>query len=493
MIANTPMENRNTVNPKLPRPFNRLQWKLTLSYTLVTLFVILGLQALALLYVMANIENEVEALLRSELESAAPGVSILLNDNEVGSEDLLLWLEILNSFPDDESEVNFDFDYQLRLSILNPEGKVLVSDDPAQKTGQPFDARFPAENETIVTATQGDTEIQRTSTGNQQWHFLAATPVIQAGELDGLLIAEIEVDARDIQITNFSSALLSTLLIALVLAGFAGLISGFIHARWLTRRLDKLEQQAAQWSQGNLTSLSEEQSTDELGDLARRFNEMAAQLNLLMQTRQTLAVMEERNRLARDLHDSIKQHTFAISMLVNTAQGLLGSQPEAARERLDQAEKLIYLVQKETENLVYELRPLELEEKALPAALKDYLDDWAKIQQIPVEANLMEDIKLPPLAQYTLFRVAQETLANIARHSRATQVRVELAPQNEHTCLSIQDNGIGFDLEKSGEKGLGLRTMNERVVLIGGQLAIESAPEQGTCIRACVPHTKEQE
>jgi signal transduction histidine kinase len=100
---------------------------------------------------------------------------------------------------------------------------------------------------------------------------------------------------------------------------------------------------------------------------------------------------------------------------------------------------------------------------------------------------------LPPLAQYTLFRVAQETLANIARHSRATQVRVELAPQNEHTCLSIQDNGIGFDLEKSGEKGLGLRTMNERVVLIGGQLAIESAPEQGTCIRACVPHTKEQE
>jgi two-component system, NarL family, sensor histidine kinase LiaS len=274
------------------------------------------------------------------------------------------------------------------------------------------------------------------------------------------------------------SALLLILPAALLSAFF-----GFLSARWLDVRLSRLRLATTAWRKGNFSVTIEDTSEDEISQFGSDLNDMAADLELLLLTRQELAALQERSRLARDLHDSVKQHLTACSMQLGTARALLEKKPEEARTSLVQAGEEVHMAQKEISAIILELRPAALESRELAEALRSHLENWSKHNQIEVRLEIQGEIKLSPPIEQTLFRFFQEALSNVANHSRAGSVEVRLAMQNRQVSLVVQDNGCGFD-PQAEYKGNGLHNMHERIVQAGGRFHLTSQVGHGTRVEA---------
>ena len=224
----------------------------------------------------------------------------------------------------------------------------------------------------------------------------------------------------------------------------------------------------------------------------------------LYENAQELAAIKERNRLARDLHDSVKQKTFAALAQIGASRRLVASQPERAQAYIDEAENLVHDVLQELVTLIREMYPLTLQEHGLADTMRTYATQWRRQNGMRVELHTHGDEKLPHETEQAFYRVFQEALANIARHSRAESVQIDLAYNGEvkgFTCggspgfglagavyLKIVDNGCGFD-PANVQLGLGLRSMRERIESLGGNLNITSHTDEGTCIEVSLPGT----
>ncbi|MGZ3585278.1 MAG: sensor histidine kinase, partial [Ktedonobacterales bacterium] len=201
---------------------------------------------------------------------------------------------------------------------------------------------------------------------------------------------------------------------------------------------------------------------------------------------QQLAVVDERNRLARDLHDSVKQQVLATAMQVAAARALIDRDPAAAQQRLDQAEHLVGQAQQELNALISELRPAALGDKGLAPALRELATEWSRNSNITADVRVQGERRTSLEVEQALFRVAQEALSNVARHSGATSVDVRLAWEGDTLTLAIEDNGRGFDVATRDGAGIGLRSMRERVEALGGTLLVYGL-STGTRIEARVP------
>ncbi|MDQ2830471.1 MAG: histidine kinase, partial [Chloroflexota bacterium] len=272
----------------------------------------------------------------------------------------------------------------------------------------------------------------------------------------------------------------------IALASISGTLTGVVISRNLGRRLRRITIAAAAWSQGSFEVEVRDPSADELGQLGRDLNRMADQLHSLLAARQHLAVLEERNRLARELHDSVKQHVFANALLVRAARTLFDRDPDKAHAALRDAEGLAGQAQHELDALIRALRPARLADTGLAVAVQELTTEWARRMGIVVEVRLQGDCATPLDIEEALFRVTQEALTNVARHSQARRVDVHLVWSAERLVLTIADDGEGFDVRQGAGKGWGLRHMRERVQALGGALAVVSA-ETGTRIEADVP------
>jgi two-component system, NarL family, sensor histidine kinase LiaS len=217
---------------------------------------------------------------------------------------------------------------------------------------------------------------------------------------------------------------------------------------------------------------------------SERNQHLVDELKQTQQKLQELAVVEERNRLARDLHDSVKQQVFAISMQLGAARTLL-KEDEQAYGPVVEAERLAKQAGTELTTLIRELRPPGLERKSLPAALREYITEWSRQNGVRADLNVDGVPSRPSPADETLFRVAQEALANVARHSKASLVTIDLTQPGNELLLTIADNGDGFDMKRV-KKGVGLDSMRERLESIGGRLEISSQKSNGTKIVATV-------
>lgn len=200
-----------------------------------------------------------------------------------------------------------------------------------------------------------------------------------------------------------------------------------------------------------------------------------------------MSIIEERNRLARDLHDSVKQAAFAASAQLGTALVNYPAQGDATHSHLLEADKLLDSVRQDLTDLIHELRPITLQSKGLAAGLQEYCNDWAKQSALDVSVRIHGERILPPEVEHTIFRIIQGALSNIARHSKASHAEIRLHFNPTSVTLIVTDNGIGFDIDKN-HKGLGLRSIQERVDLLGGTLDIQSQTGKGTkitikCIR----------
>lgn len=209
-----------------------------------------------------------------------------------------------------------------------------------------------------------------------------------------------------------------------------------------------------------------------------------------------LAQDDERRRLAKELHDSIAQSAGVIKYNIETAITKLSLQDPTINlagfeNVVEQIRELVEEIRRVSNNLA----PSMLEDFGLCAALRGLCSDFRSesCNVIPDCDTCIDESQMPDIIRFTIYRVAQEALNNIARHSSATRAGVDLRVDNEGLRLLIEDNGDGFDLGGSSNvdadrpTGAGLRNMRDRVVVSGGEFSIKSAPGQGVAIQATWP------
>lgn len=206
---------------------------------------------------------------------------------------------------------------------------------------------------------------------------------------------------------------------------------------------------------------------------------------LFRQARESAAVLE-RQRLARELHDSVSQALYGIALGAQTARAHLDRRPEAAIQPLEYVLSLAKAGMTEMRALIFELRPESLEQEGLVAALGKHVDVLRVRHHIEVELTTDAEPALSLKAKEALYRVAQEALHNIVKHAEATHVQVCLQQQESMVELSIRDNGVGFDAGGNFPGHLGLVSMRERVEKVGGTFIVTSTQGEGSCVLARV-------
>jgi signal transduction histidine kinase len=220
-------------------------------------------------------------------------------------------------------------------------------------------------------------------------------------------------------------------------------------------------------------------------EVARDRNQrLVDELKATQQKLQELAVVEERNRLARDLHDSVKQQVFAISMQLSAARTAL-SESDKAYSSVTEAERLAQQAGNELTTLISALRPPGLESKTLANAIRGHVEEFSRQNKIESEIKIDAGISVDVQTEQALFRILQEALANVARHSKADKIMVELKSDKDAVILTIADNGVGFDAKQIA-KGIGLDSMQERLIAVNGKIDVLSEKSKGTSVIAKV-------
>jgi len=245
---------------------------------------------------------------------------------------------------------------------------------------------------------------------------------------------------------------------------------------------------------------------DELGELAKRINDTAEELAKLQQaaladeraralreriTQVTLAQEEERRRISRELHDGLGPSLAAIVNKLRSCQYMVRADPQQAERELAEVTKSLKGHIQDVRHLIYDLRPLAVDQLGLVGAVQQQLERFGEETGIQAFSSMSGDIALDPLAEVTVFRVVQECLSNVQKHANASQVEVRLQAMTNGLEVSVQDNGQGFDPHKivsgSNGEGVGLLSMRERAELVRGCLSVWSSPGNGCQVVLYVP------
>ena len=243
--------------------------------------------------------------------------------------------------------------------------------------------------------------------------------------------------------------------------------------------------------------LTDKEGADEFADEDQRLIEMLAahaavaieNARLLERSRE-LSIVEERNRLARELHDSVSQKLFGLVLGAESAGTLLDRDPHAAAEELARLGELAREALGELRELIFELRPPSLEDEGLAATLRKQVDMLERVHGRAIELRIAGAANCAPEAEGEVLRVAQEALNNALRHAEAERIELRIQSGSRgRLVVIVADDGIGFDPDDRGLRArrLGLTSMEERARALGGGLAVVSAPGEGTTVTLEVP------
>ena len=204
-----------------------------------------------------------------------------------------------------------------------------------------------------------------------------------------------------------------------------------------------------------------------------------------------IAGVQERNRLARNLHDSVTQTIFSMTLAAETARVQLDRDPTQVSFHLERLQQLAQSALSEMRSLVFELRPTMLSEAGLIATLNQHLDVLEKQHKLKVMLQVDGDVVISKEQEHHLFRVIQEALNNIIKHADTDRASVRLEFRDDHISLQIMDDGKGFDPKlKLADEHLGLSSMRERVELMRGTFQFNSRPGEGTKITIYIPNVE---
>jgi signal transduction histidine kinase len=221
---------------------------------------------------------------------------------------------------------------------------------------------------------------------------------------------------------------------------------------------------------------------DELQVAHRQLQDYTAQA-------QELAVERERGRLARDLHDSVTQTLFTVTLTVQSARLLLTRDLERAKQQLDKLQELARSALGEMRALIYQLRPTAVAEHGLVAALRHHLVTLQREHGLSVALEVSGESHLREGQAQRLFRIAQEALNNVVKHAETDRAEVTLSFEESATLLQVRDHGKGFvpDVAGAGGVHMGLSTMRERAEQLGASLTVDSRPGGGTRVAVEIP------
>lgn len=252
---------------------------------------------------------------------------------------------------------------------------------------------------------------------------------------------------------------------------------------------------------GRFTDRMPTNEKDEIGLISEELNHLSEYLQEQVQSLQRLAeektelsktaksaaIMEERQRLARDLHDVVSQQLFALSMMSSASLRWFDQEPEKARKQLEQISEIAGKAQEEMRALLLHLRPVQLSGESLCEGIVKLIQELKHKTTLTFEASVDEIDHLSKAAEEHIFRIVQEALSNILRHADATRVKLVLSEENGYIHLYIGDNGKGFDIHEERMTSYGLKTMRERCEQIGGTYNIRSKENEGTYIEIRIP------
>jgi two-component system CheB/CheR fusion protein len=200
---------------------------------------------------------------------------------------------------------------------------------------------------------------------------------------------------------------------------------------------------------------------------------------------------EERQRIAREMHDQFGQQLTVLKLKLDALKEECGDAASLCQQ-VEALQEVARQLDADVDHLVWEMRPTTLDDLGLQAALSSYTQTWSKHFGIPVQmhASGMDKDRLTPETETVLYRIAQEALNNVAKHSQASHVAFMLERRTDQVSLIIEDDGVGFDLPQvleADDKGLGLIGMRERAALVGGTVEIESQPNDGATVFVRIP------
>jgi signal transduction histidine kinase len=246
---------------------------------------------------------------------------------------------------------------------------------------------------------------------------------------------------------------------------------------------------------GILRHATREFSSRDLALIAVIANQLgiAIQSQSLREQAKQIALLEERQRLARDLHDSVTQSLYSVTLFAQAIRSATytGNLP-LTQQYVNRLSEMAQQALKEMRWLIYELRPALIEEVGLVNALQRRLELVERRAGVAVEFESKAMQELDTALENSIYQIAQEALNNTLKHAGATFITVRMSMDARHFRLEIQDDGKGFDLVAVKETaGLGLASMQERAAQLGGTLTITTKPGQGTRIQLNVPHSKE--
>lgn len=282
------------------------------------------------------------------------------------------------------------------------------------------------------------------------------------------------------------------LLAGAVILGLA-LLLGVLIGHRIARAITALVDHARRLGQGDRISVRPTgiQETDTVAHslylASERLQQSAQERDALLL--QTVTAQEaERKRIARELHDSLGQYLTALRLGFSAVEPLCATMPEA-EQRLVRLKNLAGDLGRELSRIAWELRPLALDDLGLHGAVSQYLEEWAERSRLQIDLEIkLGERRLPQSVEVALFRVLQEAITNVVKHSGAERASVVLQADDDEVTLIVEDDGRGFDLEgELGIKHLGLLGVRERLALVGGSLEIESAAQAGTAIYVHIP------
>lgn len=290
--------------------------------------------------------------------------------------------------------------------------------------------------------------------------------------------------------------------LVLVISLSLGFVVGIIQGWFWRRQLYSIEYQLVELSKGNeLPSIEadleeikqiestvrsiEEKMTKQTELAQRMVTERAEEREKSLQE----VVIQERNRLARELHDSVSQQLFAASMMMSAINETNSADVQATKKQMQMVERMIHQSQLEMRALLLHLRPVALKDKSLSEGMEDLL--YELTQKVPMDIDWsVESLDLEKGIEDQLFRILQESVSNTLRHAKATALHVMLIERDQNIILRIVDDGVGFDVEEEKTSSYGLQNMQERALEVGGAMKIVSVKEQGTRLEVKVPHRK---
>ncbi|MEC5423684.1 sensor histidine kinase [Virgibacillus sp. C22-A2] len=288
-----------------------------------------------------------------------------------------------------------------------------------------------------------------------------------------------------------------------VLGLVISIYTGFTSSGNMKSRLDSISVLITQFANGNYSSSVRFEEDDEITRIGKELNElgkklldqvkslqrMADEKSEFARTAHKSAVIEERQRLARDLHDAVSQQLFALTMMSEAAVKQLEKNPDIAKSQMQEVAAAALQSQTEMRALLLHLRPVHLSGESLPKGVKQLISELKQKSQIDFKVSISDDLILSETIEEHVFRIIQESLSNILRHAQATEVKIDLSIRSKELFIHIRDDGKGFDVTNDTERktSYGLKTMRERSEELGGTFTLRSNIDEGTYIDIRIP------